>query len=146
MASQVVLPNKSTCTLSTKSRNILPKKAHSTRINNKGCQMIRCQSKNFNNGPEHRFNNKGRDRPWIMNNTGQPILVPKSQELGGDPFSLLLKQRIVFLGGEVNDFIADAIVSQLLLLDSQDPMKDIKFFINSPGMYVTIPFKYIFLI
>jgi len=54
-----------------------------------------------------------------------------------DPFSLLLKQRIVFLGGEVNDFVADAIVSQLLLLDAQDSTKDIKLFINSPGGSVT---------
>lgn len=57
--------------------------------------------------------------------------------MAGDPFGLLLRQRIVFLGGEVNDFAADALVSQLLLLDSQDPTKDIKFFINSPGGSVT---------
>ncbi|KAG2484223.1 hypothetical protein HYH03_016958 [Edaphochlamys debaryana] len=55
----------------------------------------------------------------------------------GDPFGLLLRQRIVFLGGEVEDFGADAIISQLLLLDSQDPGKDIKMFINSPGGSVT---------
>ena len=41
----------------------------------------------------------------------------------GDPFGLLLRQRIVFMGGEVNDFMADAIISQLLLLDAQDPSK-----------------------
>ena len=51
----------------------------------------------------------------------------------GDPFGLLLRQRVVFLGGEVEDFGADAIISQLLLLDNQDPQKDIKMFINSPG-------------
>lgn len=78
---------------------------------------------------------KGRDRPWIVAQ-GQPVMAPRTQELGGDPFNLLLKQRIVFLGGEVNDFIADAIVSQLLLLDAQDPSKDIKLFINSPGWKV----------
>lgn len=50
---------------------------------------------------------------------------------------MLLRQRIVFLGGEVNDFVADAIISQLLLLDSTDPTKDIKLFINSPGGSVT---------
>jgi len=55
----------------------------------------------------------------------------------GDPFGLLLRQRIVFMGGEVEDFSADAIISQLLLLDSQDPTKDIKMFINSPGGSVT---------
>eukprot|EP00803_Ostreobium_quekettii_P006065 evm.model.scf_440.4 EVM.evm.TU.scf_440.4 scf_440:31071-33129(+) len=79
---------------------------------------------------------KGRDRPWIEA-SGQPIMAPRSQELGGDPFSLLLKQRIVVLGGEVNDFVADAVVSQLLLLDAQDSKKDIKLFINSPGGSVT---------
>merc|ERR1719313_2869572 len=46
-------------------------------------------------------------------------------------------QRIVFLGGEVNDFSADVLISQLLLLDAQDPGKDIKLFINSPGGSVT---------
>lgn len=64
-------------------------------------------------------------------------MAPRSQELSGDPFGLLLKQRIVFMGGEVEDFMADAIVSQLLLLDAQDPTKDIKIFINSPGGSVT---------
>jgi ATP-dependent Clp protease protease subunit len=53
--------------------------------------------------------------------------------MAGDPFGLLLRQRIVFLGGEVEDFGADALVSQLLLLDNQDQTKDIKMFINSPG-------------
>jgi len=43
--------------------------------------------------------------------------------MAGDPFGLLLRQRIVFLGGEVNDFSADAVISQLLLLDSQAPTK-----------------------
>lgn len=57
--------------------------------------------------------------------------------MAGDPFGLLLRQRIVFLGGEVNDFSADAVISQLLLLDSQSPNKDIKLFINSPGGSVT---------
>ncbi|KAL4444947.1 hypothetical protein ABPG77_003997 [Micractinium sp. CCAP 211/92] len=67
----------------------------------------------------------------------QPILPPRTQDMAGDPFGLLLRQRIVFFGGEVNDFSADAIISQLLLLDAQDPTKDIKLFINSPGGSVT---------
>jgi hypothetical protein len=75
---------------------------------------------------------KGYDRPWIQA-SGQPIMAPRTQEMAGDPFGLLLRQRIVFLGGEVEDFGADAIISQLLLLDNQDPAKDIKMFINSPG-------------
>eukprot|EP00879_Flechtneria_rotunda_P020183 GHRR01021224.1.p1 GENE.GHRR01021224.1~~GHRR01021224.1.p1 ORF type:complete len:154 (+),score=47.84 GHRR01021224.1:161-622(+) len=75
---------------------------------------------------------RGKDRPWIQAN-GQPILAPRTQDMAGDPFGLLLRQRIVFLGGEVEDFGADALVSQLLLLDNQDATKDIKLFINSPG-------------
>ena len=50
---------------------------------------------------------------------------------------MLLDQRVIFLGGEVNDFVADAIISQLLLLDAKDAKKDIKLFINSPGGSVT---------
>ncbi|PNH09610.1 ATP-dependent Clp protease proteolytic subunit 4, chloroplastic [Tetrabaena socialis] len=79
---------------------------------------------------------KGWDRPWIQAN-GQPMVAPRTAEMQGDPFGLLLRQRVVFLGGEVEDFGADAIISQLLLLDSQDPTKDIKMFINSPGGSVT---------
>ncbi|KAE8727451.1 ATP-dependent Clp protease proteolytic subunit 2 [Hibiscus syriacus] len=50
-----------------------------------------------------------------------------------DAMGLLLKERIVFLGNQIDDFLADAIISQLLLLDAQDPTKDIRLFINSPG-------------
>ncbi|KAL2525314.1 ATP-dependent Clp protease proteolytic subunit 4 [Abeliophyllum distichum] len=50
-----------------------------------------------------------------------------------DAIGLLLKERIVFLGNQVDDFVADAIISQLLLLDAQDPTKDIRLFVNSPG-------------
>ncbi|KAA3469560.1 ATP-dependent Clp protease proteolytic subunit 3, chloroplastic [Gossypium australe] len=50
-----------------------------------------------------------------------------------DAMGLLLRERIVFLGNNIDDFVADAIISQLLLLDAQDPTKDIRLFINSPG-------------
>ncbi|KAE8677493.1 ATP-dependent Clp protease proteolytic subunit 3 [Hibiscus syriacus] len=50
-----------------------------------------------------------------------------------DAMGLLLRERIVFLGNQIDDFLADAIISQLLLLDAQDPTKDIRLFINSPG-------------
>ncbi|EOY25432.1 hypothetical protein QUC31_009279 [Theobroma cacao] len=50
-----------------------------------------------------------------------------------DAMGLLLRERIVFLGNNIDDFVADAIISQLLLLDAQDPNKDIRLFINSPG-------------
>ncbi|KAL2348811.1 hypothetical protein Fmac_002811 [Flemingia macrophylla] len=51
----------------------------------------------------------------------------------GDALGLLLRERIVFLGSQIDDFVADAVMSQLLLLDAQDPTKDIRLFINSPG-------------
>ncbi|XP_078441787.1 CLP protease P4 [Wolffia australiana] len=50
-----------------------------------------------------------------------------------DVMGMLLRERIVFLGSSIDDFVADAIISQLLLLDAQDPTKDIRLFINSPG-------------
>jgi len=51
----------------------------------------------------------------------------------GDVMGLLLRERIVFLGNEIEDFLADAVVSQLLLLDALDPDSDIRLFVNSPG-------------
>ncbi|KAL3741401.1 hypothetical protein ACJRO7_016956 [Eucalyptus globulus] len=50
-----------------------------------------------------------------------------------DAMGLLLRERIVFLGSGIDDFVADAIISQLLLLDAQDHTKDIRLFVNSPG-------------
>jgi ATP-dependent Clp protease protease subunit len=58
-------------------------------------------------------------------------------ERGWDLYSRLLKDRIVFLGTEVNDDIANVIIAQLLFLDSEDPGKDIMLYINSPGGDVT---------
>ena len=55
----------------------------------------------------------------------QPLLPPRTQDMAGDPFGLLMSKRIVFLGGEVNDFSADALISQLLLLDSQVGIDDL---------------------
>ena len=52
-------------------------------------------------------------------------------------YSRLLKERIVFLGEEVNDVTASLVVAQLLFLESEDPGKDINFYINSPGGSVT---------
>lgn len=54
-----------------------------------------------------------------------------------DIFSRLLKDRIIFLDGEINDITADLIVAQLLFLESQDPERDISLYINSPGGSVT---------
>ncbi len=54
-----------------------------------------------------------------------------------DIYSRLLKERIIFLGEEVNEVTASLIVAQMLFLESEDPEKDIQFYINSPGGSVT---------
>jgi len=80
-----------------------------------------------------------------MNATMNPMmnLVPMviestaRGERAMDIFSLLLKQRIVFLNGPVDDVSASLIVAQLLYLESENPEKDISFYINSPGGVVT---------
>ena len=64
-----------------------------------------------------------------------PTVIEKSQfgERAYDIYSRLLKERIVFLGGVINDPVANAIIAQLLFLESEDAKKDIKIYINSPG-------------
>ena len=57
-----------------------------------------------------------------------------------DIYSRLLKDRIIFLGEEVNEVTASSIVAQMLFLESEDPGKDINFYINSPGGIVTCGF------
>jgi len=52
-------------------------------------------------------------------------------------FSRLLKDRIVFLGTEIDDFVCNAVIAQLLFLDSEDPDKDVQLYVNSPGGVVT---------
>lgn len=68
-----------------------------------------------------------------------PTVVESSSkgERAFDIYSRLLRERIVFLTGEVNDQVANTIVAQLLLLEFEDPDKDIQFYINSPGGSVT---------
>ncbi|RTE11447.1 ATP-dependent Clp endopeptidase proteolytic subunit ClpP [Paenibacillus whitsoniae] len=64
-----------------------------------------------------------------------PMVVEQSSrgERSYDIYSRLLKDRIVFLGTEVNDQVANAIIAQLLFLSAEDPEKDISLYINSPG-------------
>lgn len=68
-----------------------------------------------------------------------PTVIEKSSsgERAYDIFSRLLKDRIIFLGGPINDQIANIIIAQLLFLESEDKNKDIKLYINSPGGSVT---------
>ncbi|CAM6111884.1 unnamed protein product [Calypogeia fissa] len=65
------------------------------------------------------------------NATQAPAMAQRSAE--ADVMGLLLKQRIVVLGHQMDDFVADGIISQLLLLDAVDPSKDIRLFVNCPG-------------
>ncbi|MDB5265013.1 MAG: ATP-dependent Clp protease proteolytic subunit [Parcubacteria group bacterium] len=67
-----------------------------------------------------------------------PMVIEKSQfgERGYDIYSRLLKDRIVFLGGGIDDDVANLIISQLLFLESEDPKKDIYLYVNSPGGHV----------
>lgn len=68
-----------------------------------------------------------------------PIVVEQTSrgERSYDIYSRLLKERIIFLGEDVNDVTASLIVAQMLFLEADDPEKDIEFYINSPGGSVT---------
>ena len=74
-----------------------------------------------------------------QNSTLVPYVVEQTGigERSYDIFSRLLKDRIIFLDGEITDVTADLVVAQLLFLESQDPEKDINLYINSPGGSVT---------
>lgn len=71
--------------------------------------------------------------PMVIEQTGRG-------ERSYDIFSRLLKERIIFVSGEVNDAMADLVVAQLLFLEAEDPEKDIQMYINSPGGNVTSGF------
>ena len=68
-----------------------------------------------------------------------PTVIEKSQygERAYDIYSRLLKERIVFIGGPINDAVANSIIAQLLFLDHEDGKKDISIYINTPGGSVT---------
>jgi ATP-dependent Clp protease, protease subunit len=68
-----------------------------------------------------------------------PIVIEQTGigERSYDIYSRLLKDRIVFIDGEISDLTADLVVAQLLFLESQDPEKDINLYVNSPGGSVT---------
>jgi ATP-dependent Clp protease, protease subunit len=68
--------------------------------------------------------------PFVIEQTGRG-------ERSYDIYSRLLKERIIFLGSEVNDLVANLIIAQLLFLESEDPEKDVYLYINSPGGSVT---------
>lgn len=68
-----------------------------------------------------------------------PMVVEQSNrgERAYDIYSRLLKDRIVFIGGPIDDYVANLIIAQLLFLEAEDPDKDIHLYINSPGGVVT---------
>ena len=68
-----------------------------------------------------------------------PMVIEKSQfgERAYDIYSRLLRERIIFLGGGIDDDTANLVIAQLLFLESEDPKKDISLYINSPGGSVT---------
>ena len=68
--------------------------------------------------------------PYVIDNTGKG-------ERSYDIYSRLLEDRVIFLTGEINEAVADAVVAQLIFLESKDPNKDICLYINSPGGSVT---------
>jgi ATP-dependent Clp protease protease subunit len=82
---------------------------------------------------------RDRDPIEIYNNTLVPMVVEQTNrgERAFDIYSMLLKERIIFLVGGVNDGVASLVCAQLLYLESVNPTKDISFYINSPGGVVT---------
>ena len=80
-----------------------------------------------------------RDPVSLFNNTLVPMVVEQSNrgERAFDIYSRLLRERIIFLTGPVEDYSASLIVAQLLFLEAENPKKEISFYINSPGGVVT---------
>src|SRR5690606_3700587 len=80
-----------------------------------------------------------RDPIDVYMNTFIPMVVEQTNrgERSYDIYSRLLKERIIFLTGGVNDYVSSLICAQLLFLESENPKKDISFYINSPGGVVT---------
>ena len=85
-------------------------------------------------------NNGNGSRPMLKNVGGLvPMVIEQTSrgERSYDIYSRLLKERVIFLLGEVEDYMANLVVAQLLFLESENPDKDIHLYINSPGGVVT---------
>lgn len=78
-------------------------------------------------------------QPGVFSQYLIPTVIEKTNmgERAYDIYSRLLQDRIIFLGSEIDDGVANVIIAQLLFLENQDPQKDIKIYINSPGGSVT---------
>ena len=79
------------------------------------------------------------DKQNIQSSMVVPMVVEKTNlgERAYDIYSRLLKERIIFLGGPIEDYNANLVIAQLLFLEAEDPKKDIQLYINSPGGSVT---------
>ena len=77
------------------------------------------------------------DRNRVLSYVPTVIEASSRGERSFDIFSRLLRERIIFLGDEIDDELANSIVAQMLLLDSENPEKDIMLYINSPGGVIT---------
>ena len=79
----------------------------------------------------------------MTSNMGQNVVIPSVIETSPrgerafDIYSMLLRERIIFLGTPIDDQVANLIIAQLLFLEREDPEKDIQFYINSPGGSIT---------
>lgn len=80
-----------------------------------------------------------RDPIDVYNNTLVPMVIEQTArgERSFDIYSRLLKERIIFMTGQVNDYVSTLVCAQLLFLESENPNKDISFYINSPGGVVS---------
>ena len=76
---------------------------------------------------------------WNRSGSALPTVIEQSGrgERAFDIYSRLLRERIIFLGTDINDQVSDSLVAQLLFLEAEDPNKDIQIYINSPGGSVT---------
>src|SRR3989304_6874484 len=87
----------------------------------------------------HNLHRKDVMKKELHNQYLVPMVLEKSQfgERAYDIYSRLLKDRIIFVGGPIDDAVANLVIAQLLFLASESPKKDINLYINSPGGVVT---------
>lgn len=98
------------------------------------CDSLTHKDSEMSHSEEHSPNHHQRITssltPYVIEDTGRG-------ERSMDIFSRLLKDRIVFIGTEINDHVANVVVAQLLFLRMEDPKKDVNIYINSMGGYIT---------
>src|SRR5262245_14732709 len=96
---------------------------------------IRKKTSNVAQPSSAEFQNKTELLAMAMNNTSIPFVIEKTGrgERAYDIYSRLLKDRVVFLGGPVDDEVANVIIAQMLFLSNEDPNADVHFYVNSPG-------------